>query len=105
MGKCVVHMQKIKAGAVRGIQSHVNREHESKTNLDIDYSKSNENYSLWRCANWKSLIDYNIRLFAQDTKTVRKDAVVLCSFIITSDEHTMKAMSPEQQKNFFKDAE
>lgn len=104
MGKCVVHMQKIKGGAVRGIQSHVNREHESKTNLDIDYSRTADNYNIWACDNWKQLIDYNIRLFAQDTKTVRKDAVVLTSFIITSDEQTMKSMTAEEQKNFFKDS-
>ena len=97
-------MQKIKGGAVRGIQSHVNREHESKTNLDIDYSRTADNYNIWACDNWKQLINYNIRLFAQDTKTVRKDAVVLTSFIITSDEQTMKSMTVEEQKNFFKDS-
>ena len=34
MGFAVVHMMKIKSGAVGGIQSHNNREHEPKTNPD-----------------------------------------------------------------------
>lgn len=105
MGKCVVHMQKIKASGVRGIQSHINREHESKTNLDIDKERTKDNWHIWQCDDMHGLIKHNIRMNASQTKTVRKDAVMLCSFIVTSDEQTMKAMSPEQQKQFFKDAE
>lgn len=105
MGKCVVHMQKCKSGSVGGIQSHVNREHESKTNLDIDKNKTSENWHIWKCDNWNSLIKHNIKVNAPKTKTVRKDAVVLCSFIITSDEKSMKAMSEEKQMQFFKDSE
>ena len=45
MGYAVVHMMKIKSGAVGGIQSHNNREHEPKTNPDVDMSRSEDNYA------------------------------------------------------------
>ena len=46
VGYAVVHMMKIKSGAVGGIQSHNNREHEPKTNPDVDMSRSEDNYDL-----------------------------------------------------------
>lgn len=104
MGYAVVHMQKIKSGGVRGIQSHNNREKPSRTNPDIDYGRSYENYDLLYCDNYTQVIKGTVQCFATDTKTVRKDAVVYCSFIVTSDEKTMKAMSPEKQKAFFEDS-
>ena len=52
VGFAVVHMMKIKSGAVGGIQSHNNREHEPKTNPDVDMSRSAEN---WKCQEMCSL--------------------------------------------------
>ena len=49
VGYAVVHMMKIKSGAVGGIQSHNNREHEPKTNPDVDMSRSEDNYDLVPC--------------------------------------------------------
>lgn len=103
MGKVALHMMKIKSGGVGGIQSHVNREHPPKTNPDIDPSKTAENYDVIRNENFRHAIKDTIDCFATETKTVRKDAVVLCDFIVTSDEQTMKAMSPEKQRVFFED--
>lgn len=104
MGYAVVHMQKFKAGGVRGIQSHNNREHPPKTNPDIEPSRTEQNYDLIYSDNYARSVKGTIENFATETKTVRKDAVVYCSFIVTSDEQTMKAMSPEQQKAFFEDS-
>lgn len=104
MGFAVVHMQKIKAGGVRGIQIHNNRERSSHTNPDINIGKSDENYHLIHSDNYSRDIKASIEFFASETKTVRKDAVVYCSFVVTSDEQTMKAMSLEQQKAFFNDS-
>ena len=43
----IIRVQKFKVAAVTGIQIHDKREKEkSNTNPDIDYSKSNQNYSL-----------------------------------------------------------
>lgn len=104
MGYAVVHMQKIKAGGLRGIQSHINREHEPRTNPDVDMSRSAENYSIVPCSSFPVEVNRIIKTSATETKTVRKDAVVLCNFIVTSDEKTMKAMAPEEQKQLFRDS-
>lgn len=104
MGFVVVHMQKIKAGGVKGIQSHNNRERRPRTNPDIDTSRSAENYDLVQSSNYSKTIKSNIEKFATETKTVRKDAVVYCSFIVTSDEQTMKSMTLDKQKAFFEDS-
>ena len=44
MSFLVLHMDKFKKEAVRGIQSHNNRERESRANPDIDYGRSAGNY-------------------------------------------------------------
>ena len=46
MSYIVLHMDKFKKEAVRGIQSHNNRERESRSNPDIDYQRSAGNYDL-----------------------------------------------------------
>lgn len=105
MGFAVVHMTKIGKGGVRGIQSHNQREKPPHTNPDIDKARTPDNYELWGGRkNYNRAINDCISHFATNTKTVRKDAVVLCSFIITSDEQTMKAMPPDEQRAFFEDA-
>lgn len=103
MGFAVVHMMKIKASGVRGIQSHNNREHTPRNNPDISPERTKENYHLVSQSNYLKAIKKEIAEQATETKTVRKDAVVLCNFIITSDEKTMKALSPEQQQQFFRE--
>ena len=86
MSKCVVHMQKMKMGAMGGIQSHNQREHESSQNKEIDYSKSKNNYD------FMSYMDLNYARAVKERiaelnlpKAIRHDAVVYCSFIISSD--------------------
>ncbi len=46
MSFLVLHMDKFKKEAVRGIQSHNRRERESRSNPDIDYGRSAGNYEL-----------------------------------------------------------
>ena len=46
MSFLVLHMDKFKKEAVRGIQSHNRRERESLSNPDIDYGRSAGNYDL-----------------------------------------------------------
>lgn len=101
MGYAVVHMQKIKAGGTRGIQSHNNREHPPKTNPDINPGKTADNYDLLPELNYSRKIKKIINQQATETKTVRKDAVVMCSFIVTSDNATMEAMGADRQRDFF----
>lgn len=104
MGYAVVHMMKIKTGGLRGIQSHNNREKPPHTNPDIDKNRTPENYDLIPCDSYRQAVKGIISTFADQTRTVRKDAVVCCNFIVTSDEKTMKSMSPEKQQAFFEES-
>ena len=103
MAFLVCHMQKHGAGAVQSIQLHNDRSRESKSNPDIDYSKSQQNYDLVKCdTTYKQAIKANISELDLK-KTVRKDAVLACSFVITSSQDFFKGKSPEEQKAFFAD--
>lgn len=104
MGKCIVHMQKVTKAGLRGIQSHMNREHDSKTNPDIDKERTDQNYHFQQTTNLYQGVKQTIEDYVDTSKKIRKDAVHLCSFIVTSDHETMAAMSPATQKRFFKDS-
>lgn len=100
----IVHMQKIKRGALSGIQSHNNREHKSKTNLDIDYTKTENNEHLLHQKNYYKFIKDTVENLATKTKTIRKDAVLMCNFVITSDHEKIISMSEKERKDFFQDS-
>lgn len=104
VGYAVVHMMKIKSGAVGGIQSHNNREHEPKTNPDVDMSRSEDNYDLISCDNYKRSIKEKLSNLVESSRAVRKDAVVVCNFIVTSDNETMNALGADRQREFFRDS-
>lgn len=104
VGYAVVHMMKIKSGAVGGIQSHNNREHEPKTNPDVDMSRSEDNYDLVPCDNYKRSIKEKLSSLVESSRAVRKDAVVVCNFIVTSDSETMEALGVDRQREFFQDS-
>lgn len=104
VGYAVVHMMKIKSGAVGGIQSHNNREHEPKTNPDVDMSRSEDNYDLISCDNYKRSIKEKLSNLVESSRAIRKDAVVVCNFIVTSDNETMNALGADRQREFFQDS-
>src|ERR1035437_6181166 len=93
-------------GTVKGIQIHDQREKEfSHTNPDIDFSKSDLNEDLYNSKN----INYNqeIKNKIKDlnlTRAVRKDAIVMCQSLITSDKSFFDKLSSQEQKQFFKDS-
>ena len=106
MSFSVVHMQKIKSAGIKGMQFHNQRERESRTNEDIDKEKSQLNYDL---KNVKD-IDFNKRVneIIKDevitTRAIRKDAVKMCNFLVTSDKSFFDGISNQEQKNFFKES-
>ena len=77
MSYFVLHMDKFKKEAIRGIQSHNRRERESRSNPDIDYDRSSANYELHDPAstNYAEAIQRRIDAL-QLAKAVRKDAVL-----------------------------
>ena len=104
MSKCVLHMMKHDRGAVSGIQSHVNREHEPRTNRDIDATKTELNYHLIEPpVSYHKAIKQRVEALNMK-RAVRKDAVLMCSFIVSSDKGFYDRLSQEQQRDFFSDA-
>ena len=95
MSYLVLHMDKFKKEAVRGIQSHNNRERESHSNPDIDYSKSQRNYDLHgQKAEYAQAIQNRIDDLLL-VKAVRKDAVHMCGIIVSSDSAFFEKITPE----------
>ena len=105
MSYLVLHMDKFKKEAVRGIQSHNNRERESHSNPDIDYERSGHNYDLHEPAaeNYAEAIQNRIDDLLL-VKAVRKDAVHMCGLIVSSDSAFFEKLSPEDTKRFFEES-
>ena len=105
MSYAVVRIQKYQKTAVKGIQFHNQRERESRTNPDIDSSRSQLNYDLMNTQNINLNEKINERIQSLNLPTkVRKDAIVLCECLITSDQEYFKSKTPEETKSFFEDA-
>ena len=97
----VVRMAKIKATAVRGIQSHDRRERTPRSNPDVDEGRSGDNYALIDCDNYSQYIKDRLAQLPQPSKKIRSDAVMMMQCIITSDSAFFENMPLEEQKKFF----
>lgn len=105
MSLLVLHMDKFKKEAVRGIQSHNLRERESRSNPDIDYARSSNNYEL--CENSAENYMQAIQNRIDDLllpKAVRKDAVYMCGLVVSSDSAFFKDLSNEEVRRFFEES-
>ena len=105
MSYLVLHMDKFKRESLRGIQSHNRRERRSRSNPDIRPEKSGENCDRHQ----PEVCDYDRAVQARiDSlslpKAVRKDAVVLCGLIVTSDLPFFARLPPEEQRRFFEES-
>lgn len=105
MSLLVLHMDKFKKEAIRGIQSHNRRERESHSNPDIDYGKSQGNYDLCEnpVQNYAQAIQNRIDDLLM-VKAVRKDAVHMCGLVISSDKAFFDKLTPEETRRFFEEA-
>ena len=105
MSYLVLHMDKFKKEAIRGIQSHNRRERESHSNPDIDYDRSAANYELHEVAssNYAEAIQNRIDELLL-VKAVRKDAVRMCGLIVTSDKAFFDGLTPEETRRFFEES-
>ncbi|MED4534861.1 MobV family relaxase [Metabacillus fastidiosus] len=106
MSYAVVRMIKMKSHDLKGIQFHNQRERESRTNPDIDETKTNENYDLIN----EQQIQYNERvkeIIEQQktgTRKTRKDAVLVNEFIVTSDRAFFEGLTPGEERRFFEES-
>ena len=103
MSYAIVRMQKFQRSGVKGIQIHDNRERPSRTNPDIDKDRRQENYSLVASENWTATVKNRLDTL-ETTKAIRKDAVVMCQIMVTSDATFFKNITPQKEKEFFQKA-
>lgn len=105
MSFLVLHMDKFKKEAVRGIQSHNTRERKSHSNPDIDYQRSAENCELLEGASGDYARAVQNRI--DDlllAKAVRRDAVHMCGLIVSSDREFFWRLGPEETRRFFEES-
>ncbi len=102
MSMIVARMQKMKAENLIGIGNHNQRKTKNHSNPDIDTSLSELNYDLVnRTDNYKKDIENFINENKSTTRAVRKDAVLINEWIITSDRKFFENLSEEETKKFF----
>jgi hypothetical protein len=102
MSFLVLHMNKFKKDDIRGIQSHNRRERKSRSNPDIDYGRSPNNYELHEKPNRDYAAAVQNRIDdLMLVKAVRKDAVHMCGLVVSSDAAFFKDFSPEETRKFF----
>ena len=102
MSMIVARMQKMKAENLIGIGNHNQRKTKNHSNPDIDISLSELNYELVnRTDNYKKDIENFINENKSTTRAVRKDAVLINEWIITSDRKFFENLSDEDTKEFF----
>lgn len=101
----VATMKKMKADNLSGTLRHNFRETENHKNKDIDSSKSDQNLEL--VADHKlrkqDVMDY-IQGARKSSRKVRKDAVVLDEWIISSDSGFFSEMDSERTEGYFRTA-
>jgi len=107
MSHSIIRVQKMKSIAIKGIQFHNQREKESQTNPDIRTEDAHLNYDL---INGNKKLDYKKEIqqvISENVKTekkIRKDAVLLSEFLITSDSSFFDNLNPDEQKHYFETA-
>lgn len=102
----IIRLAKFNSAAVRGIQIHDEREKEkSHSNPDIDFNKTADNYTLQERQNktYNQIIKERLEQLPLK-KAVRKDAIVMCSFVVTSDSDFFNNNTAETEKEYFNKA-
>lgn len=102
MSFAVARMQKVKSGNLVGVGNHNQRNTDNHSNKDIDVERSHLNYDLVnRTENYKRDIEQFINDNKSSSRAVRKDAVLINEWIITSDNQFFKDKDDKEIKDFF----
>ena len=107
MAKLACHVEKYKKGSVSSIERHNERKNVNYSNEDIDPSRTHLNYSLIQRDNESYYRSVMKLVNARDNpsgKALRKDAVVLCEFVITSSNEFFENLPAEEQRRFFEES-
>lgn len=105
MSYCVARMEKMKSDNLVGIGNHNQRRFSNHSNKDIDVSKSHLNYDILdKVKSYKTDIEGYINANKSSKRAVRKDAVLVCEWIITSDSDFFESLSPADTREYFQTA-
>ena len=101
----VARMQKMKAGNLTGIGNHNQRKTDKHSNKDIDVERSHLNYDLveGRTENYKTDIQEFIDESKSTSRAVRKDAVLVNEWIISSDKPFFENKDDKEIERFFEE--
>lgn len=101
----VARMQKMKADNLIGLGNHNQRRTENHSNKDIDVERSKLNYDLVnRTDTYKTDIQKFINENKASSRSVRKDAVLVNEWIITSDRPFFNQLDERETRRFFETA-
>lgn len=105
IGTCAVHVQKIQGQGLGGIRNHMMRTGESRTNPDIDAGRSPQNWAVdgMSAAHLERRINERIRSLNLKNKP-RRDAVRLCTVLVTASKEAMEAMGAANARAYLTDA-
>ena len=106
MSKLVCRMAKVKKNSVRGFQIHNLRELKSKTNPDIDPTRShlNKDFINNQPINFKKKWEKRIEEGYTLDREIRHDATLYNEFIIGSDKEFFDKLDQAEKDRFFKTA-
>lgn len=100
----ILRLQKYDGGAVRGIDTHVERRAtKSRTNPDIDFAKSKNNYDLQSL--YHGTFNSRIKnvLEKNGIAKTRKNAVILAELLFTASPSFFDKKSPDEIRQYFQD--
>ncbi|KGO32556.1 MobV family relaxase (plasmid) [Oenococcus alcoholitolerans] len=106
MSFVVARMTKLKSDNLIGLGNHDQRHTSHHSNEDIDVSRSHLNYDLvaGRTNHFKTDIEAYINEHKTSQRAVRKDAVLVNEWIISSDSHFFADLTAEDTRKYFKTA-
>ena len=106
MSFVVARMTKLKADNLVGIGNHDQRKTTNHSNEDIDVSRSHLNYDLvaGRTDNFKTDIEAYINENKASKRAVRKDAVLVNEWILTSDKDFFEQLDEVETRKYFETA-
>lgn len=104
MAKLVCHGEKYTKGAIGKIERHNERLNDHYGNQDIDLERSHQNYKLMECKEknyFTSVMNLVDTRNNPTGKKLRKDAIVLTEFIISSSNDFFEDLSSAKQREYF----
>ena len=106
MSFAVARMTKLKADNLVGIGNHNQRKTTNHSNEDIDVSRSHLNYDLvaGRTNNFKTDIETYINENKASKRAVRKDAVLVNEWVLTSDKDFFEQLDETDTRKYFETA-